>query len=159
MTNLPEANSGRSRQRAVMSHSETLSRLIVGGRRIDMIRWVLRRAIDKFEREWNYDASYIRDMIDASPRAAWLFSRVTALGQFRRDLPIEAWCAAGITAVRLEDCGPCTQLGVAMAERAGVSPAVLRAVLADDAAAMPPDVALVWKFTRATLAHDAAADG
>ena len=48
--------------------------------------------------------------------------------------------------------------GVTMAERAGVSPAVLRAVLADDPDAMPPDVALVWKFTRATLAHDAAAD-
>jgi hypothetical protein len=123
-----------------------------------MIKWALRRAIDKFERDWNYDASYMRDVIDASPRAAWLFSRVTALGQFRRDLPIEAWCAAGITAVRDEDCGPCTQLGVTMAERAGVSPAVLRAVLADNPDAMPPDVALVWKFTRATLAHDAAAD-
>ena len=97
-----------------------------------MIRWALRKAIDRFERDWNYDASYMRDVIDASPRAAWLFSRVTALGQFRRDLPIEAWCAAGITAVRNEDCGPCTQLGVAMAERAGVSPAVLRAVLADN---------------------------
>jgi hypothetical protein len=35
---------------------------------------------------------------------------------------------------------------------------VLRAVLTDDPDAMPPDVALVWKFTRATLAHDAAAD-
>jgi hypothetical protein len=45
-----------------------------------------------------------------------------------------------------------------MAERAGVRPAVLRAVLADNPDAMPPDVALVWKFTRATLAHDAAAD-
>jgi len=45
-----------------------------------------------------------------------------------------------------------------MAERSGVSPAVLRAVLADDPAAMPPDVALSWKFTRATLAHDASAD-
>jgi len=45
-----------------------------------------------------------------------------------------------------------------MAERAGVSPAVLRAVLCDNPDAMPPDVALVWKFTRATLAHDAAAD-
>jgi hypothetical protein len=45
-----------------------------------------------------------------------------------------------------------------MAERAGVSPAVLRAMLADDPAAMPPDVALVWRFTRATLAHDPAAD-
>ena len=45
-----------------------------------------------------------------------------------------------------------------MAERAGVSPSVLRAVLADNPDAMPPDVALVWKFTRATLAHDPAAD-
>ncbi len=122
-----------------------------------MIRWALRRAIGKFERKWNYDAGYMRDIIDASPRAAWLFSRVTALGQFRRDLPVEAWCAAGITALRHEDCGPCTQLGVTMSERAGVPPGVLRALLADDSDAMPPDVALVWKFTRATLAHDASA--
>ena len=123
-----------------------------------MIKWALRRWLDKFERDWNYDASYMRGMVDVSPRAAWLFARVTALGRFRRDLPIEAWCAAGITAVRHEDCGPCTQLAVTMAERAGVSSADLRAMLADDPAAMPPDVALVWRFTRATLAHDAAAD-
>lgn len=123
-----------------------------------MIKWVLRRAIGKFEREWNYDATYVRDMIDASPRAAWLFARATAIGQFRRDVPIDAWCAAGITAVRHEDCGPCTQLGVQMAERAGVGPDVLRAVLSDNPEAMPPDVALAWRFTRATLAHDAAAD-
>src|SRR5215467_4487139 len=127
-------------------------------RRSDMIKWALRRWLRKFEQEWNYDASYMRDMIEASPRAAWLFSRAAALGQFRVDLPIDAWCAAGITAVRHEDCGPCTQLGISMAERAGVSPVVLRAVLADNPDAMPPDVALVWKFTRATLAHDAAAD-
>ena len=63
-----------------------------------------------------------------------------------------------ITAVRHEDCGPCTQLAVTMAERAGVSPAILRALLADHSHAMPPEVALVWNFTRATLAHDAAAD-
>jgi len=123
-----------------------------------MMKWLLKRAIDRFEREWKYDGSYIRDVIDASPRAAWLFSRAAALGQFRRDVPLEPWYAAGITAVRHEDCGPCTQLGVAMAERAGVSPEVLRAVLADNPDAMPPDVALAWKFTRATLAHDSAAD-
>ena len=35
-----------------------------------MVKWVLRRAIDKFERDWNYDASYMRDIIDASPRVA-----------------------------------------------------------------------------------------
>jgi hypothetical protein len=123
-----------------------------------MIKWPLQRAIDKFEREWKYDAGYVREIIDVSPRAAWLFSRAAALGKFRRDIPLDAWSAAGITAVRHEDCGPCTQLGVAMAERAGVKPAVLRAVLADNPEAMPPDVALVWRFTRATLAHDVSAD-
>lgn len=123
-----------------------------------MVKWTMRRAIGKFERDWNYDASYMRELIEVSPRAAWLFSRAAALGQFRRDIPIEVWCAAGITAVRHEDCGPCTQLGVNMAERAGVSASVLRAVLGDDPDAMPPDVALAWKFTRATLAHDPAAD-
>ena len=123
-----------------------------------MVRWALHKAITKFERAWNYDASYMHEMIDVSPRAAWLFSRVTALGQFRRDIPIDAWCAAGITAVRHEDCGPCTQLAVTMAERAGVSTAILDALFADKPEAMPADVALVWNFTRATLAHDAAAD-
>ena len=123
-----------------------------------MMRWALHKMVSRFERDWHYDAGYMHDMIDASPRAAWLFSRVTALGRFRRDIPIDAWCVAGITAVRHEDCGPCTQLYVTMAERAGVNAAVLRAVLADTPDAMPPDVALVWRFTRATLAHEGAAD-
>jgi len=26
-----------------------------------MIKWALREAIDKFERDWNYDAGYMRD--------------------------------------------------------------------------------------------------
>jgi hypothetical protein len=123
-----------------------------------MIRWFLRKGVRKFERDWNYDAAYMHDLIDASPRAAWMFSRAAALGQFRRNIPLEPWFAAGITSVRSEDCGPCTQLGVQMAERSGVRPEVLRAVLTDNVAAMPPDVALVWKFTRATLAHDVSAN-
>ncbi|MDR3702364.1 MAG: hypothetical protein P4L56_22140 [Candidatus Sulfopaludibacter sp.] len=39
-----------------------------------------------------------------------------------------------------------------------MSPTVLRPVLADNPDAMPADVRLAWKFTRTTLAHDAAAD-
>jgi hypothetical protein len=123
-----------------------------------MVKWLMRRGIRAFERKWDYDAGYLHEMIEASPRAAWLFARAAGIGRYRRDIPIEAWSVAGITAVRQEDCGPCTQLGVSMAERAGVSPDVLRAVLRDDPDAMPTDVALVWRFTRATLAHDVAAD-
>jgi hypothetical protein len=123
-----------------------------------MMKWLMRRGITAFERQWDYDASYLHEIIDASPRAAWMFSRAAAIGKYRKDVPIAAWATAAITAVRREDCGPCTQLGVSMAERSGVDPSVLRAVLADDPSAMPDDVALAWRFTRATLDHDPAAD-
>lgn len=123
-----------------------------------MVKWLMRRGIAAFERQWNYDASYVREIIDASPAAAWMFSRAAAIGKYRKDVPLAAWAAAGITAVRHEDCGPCTQLGVSMAERAGVDPKVLRAVLMEDPAAMPDDVALAWRFTRATIDHDPSAD-
>ncbi len=123
-----------------------------------MLRWLLRRTVSAFERQWNYDASYLREMIDISPRAAWRFVNATRLGTYCRDVPIEAWCTVGITAVRSEDCGPCTQLATAMAERRGVAPEILRAVLKEDVSAMPDDVALAWRFTKATLAHDASAD-
>ena len=123
-----------------------------------MLRWLFRRATRSFERQWNYDAGYLRDIIDASPRAAWRFMNATRLGNYRRDAPIEAVVAAGSTAVRSEDCGPCTQLGTAMAERQGIRPEVLRAILKDDVNAMPDDVALAWRFTKAVLAHDPAAD-
>lgn len=123
-----------------------------------MMRWLFRRMVAGFERQWGYDARYLREIIDVSPWAAWRFMGAARLGSYHRDVPLEALMAAGITAVRTEDCGPCTQLGVAMAERRGVSPDVLRAVVRDDVAAMPDDVALAWRFTKAVLAHDPAAD-
>ena len=82
-----------------------------------MIRWLLRKAMDRFERTWHDDSRHLRDIIDASPRAAWLFSRISSLGQFRRDLS-----------------------------------------LAEHVEAMPAHVALLWRFTRATLARDPIAD-
>ena len=123
-----------------------------------MMKWLMNRAIAAFERQWNYDASYVHEIIDASPRAAWMFSRAANIGKYREDVPPAAWAAAAITAVRSEDCGPCTQLGVSMAERSGIDPKVLRAILQEDAAAMPDDAALAWRFTRAALDHDPSAD-
>lgn len=123
-----------------------------------MIKWLLHRAVRGFERQWDYDASYLHEMVNIDPRAAWMFQRAAGLGKYRRNAPVEALATAGITAVKNEDCGPCTQLAVAMAERAGVDPRALRAVLTESPAQMPPNVALAWRFTRATLDHDPLAD-
>jgi len=60
-----------------MSHSEALYRLTVADTRSDMIRWALRRAIDRIE--CNHDATNLRDMIEARPRGAGTALRVADL--------------------------------------------------------------------------------
>ena len=37
-----------------------------------MVKWLMRRGVAAFERQWNYDASYLHEMVEISPRAAWL---------------------------------------------------------------------------------------
>ena len=76
------------------------------------------------------------------------FGKLQAIGRYRKDVPPAAWSAAGIVSVMSEDCGPCTQLAIDMAERGGVDPAVLRAIVARDVAAMPDEVALVVALHR-----------
>jgi hypothetical protein len=123
-----------------------------------MLKWFLRRQIAAFERTWNYDASYIREMIDADPRAMMVFGKVQGLNKYRKDVPLAAYCAAGLVVVMAEDCGPCTQLGIDMAQREGVDAAILRAIVARDYAAMPEEIALAVHFTEATLRHAPEAD-
>jgi hypothetical protein len=124
----------------------------------NMLRWFLRRQIAAFERTWGYDAGYIRDLIDVDPRAFLAFGKVAGIAHYRKDIPAAAHYAAKITAVMAEDCGPCTQLGINMAEREGIDPAVLRAVVARDFGAMPYEVALAARFAEMTLRHAPQAD-
>ena len=44
-----------------------------------MIRWILRRSIDQFERDWNNETTRRHNTIDANRLAAWLVSRVIHL--------------------------------------------------------------------------------
>ena len=119
-----------------------------------MLGWLVRRKLRAFERDFDYDMTYARDMYDASPRAFWKFSRILGLSEHREDVPIDAWFAAKLAATLAEDCGPCTQLVVTMAERRGVVPATLRAILAGDPKSMSPEAALGYGFANAVLARD-----
>jgi hypothetical protein len=130
----------------------------IGERRSTMIKWFLQRWIGKFERDWNYDAGYLRDVLDADPRALSAFGKIAAISNYRKDVPPAVYCAAGIVGSMSEDCGPCTQLGIDMAQRQGVDPAVLRAIVARDFTAMPYEVALALRFAEASLHHAPEAD-
>lgn len=118
-----------------------------------MLRFVLSRFIDAFEKDYAYDASYMRHLLRTSPLSFAKFSILPGLAD-RKAAPAAAMAAAGIAGTIQEDCGPCTQISVDIAARAGVKPEVLRAILAGDEVAMGETAALVWRFARASLARD-----
>lgn len=123
-----------------------------------MLKWLIRRRLTAFEREFDYDTSYVRDILDADLRAAMAFNKFQAMAQYRRAAPAEALAAAGLVATLTEDCGPCTQLGVTMAERGGVPAPLLRAIIAGDESGMNDTARIAYRFAKATLAHDPVAD-
>jgi hypothetical protein len=124
-----------------------------------MLKALIHKRLDAYEREYGYDVSYVREILDADLAA---FRRVFALTAFSAyapsDVPAEAQFAAKITGTLTEDCGPCTQLMVTQAERAGVAPDTIRAVVRGDLASLGPDARLAVLFARAVLAHDPEAD-
>jgi hypothetical protein len=122
-----------------------------------MIGWLMRRRIRAFERDFHYDAGYLHDVLDADAGAFMRLNGLFGLARWRRGVPAAPWHAAKLVAAMAEDCGPCAQLVIDMAERDGVAADVLRAVVAGDRAALPEDVRLVRDYCLAVLAHDPAA--
>jgi hypothetical protein len=127
-------------------------------RSMPMLTWFMKRRLDAFERNTGYDVTYVREMLDADVKAVMALFKVQGLARYRKDVPREPWYAAALVGVLAEDCGPCTQLGITMAEREGVNPDTLRAIVAGDLRAMPDDVVVAYRFAKASLAHNPAAD-
>jgi hypothetical protein len=123
-----------------------------------MMKWLIRNRLNAFERKYGYDVTYMRELLDADFRAFLAFARATKIGDYRRDLPREVYWAAKLVGIVSEDCGPCTQLCVALALADGVDAGALSAVLADDRARMSAEVVLGVEFSRATIAHAPEAD-
>jgi hypothetical protein len=97
-----------------------------------MLKAWLHGAIRKFERQFGYDGGYMHEIVEASPTAGFKFALGTLVSQHREGVPKEAWYAAKLAAALSEDCGPCTQLVVDMAAKAGLSPLALAALIRGD---------------------------
>jgi hypothetical protein len=119
----------------------------------NLLKGLMRSRMRAFERKFDYDMSYVHDMLEISPQATLKFARVMALSQHCEDAPMAAWYAAKLVGTLHEDCGPCTQLMADMAARAGVGDSDVRAILRGDAAAMSAEAALGYNYARAALQH------
>ncbi len=123
-----------------------------------MLTWLIRRRLAAFERHYAYDMSYARELLAADRRAFLAFARVQAITAYRRDVPLDVYCAAALTASVAADCGPCTQLGVLFALREGLPAATAAKILEGDDAAMTEPSRLGARFARAVLARCGDAD-
>lgn len=120
-----------------------------------MLTWIAKRYLDKFERDWNYDVDYLRDVLaQGGLEALAPMNGLPKMQKYRRDVPLDVYYTAALLATRHGDCGPCLQLGTRMALRAGVSADVIHAVLSGDQDAMSNSVRLAYDFTKAVLARD-----
>ena len=116
-----------------------------------MLSWILGRKLYQFEKSFEYDMSYAREILSISPKALIAYFKATSIGNYRHNVPTEAWFAATLVAIAYEDCGPCTQLGVTMARRAGVDAELVERLVAGDFEALPAHVAVTARFALASL--------
>lgn len=119
-----------------------------------MLKTFMKRRMRAFGAAFGYDADYLVQMIDADTDAGFALAGLSKATGYKADAPKAAWYAAKIVAAMSEDCGPCTQLAVDMASRAGVAPEELRAIVAGDLAKLSAEASLGYRFAKAVLAHD-----
>jgi len=119
-----------------------------------MLKTFMKRRMRAFGAAFGYNTEYLVQMIDADTDAGFALAGLSKAAGYKADAPKAAWYAAKIVSAMSEDCGPCTQLAVNMAARAGVAADDLRAIVAGDLAKMSAEAALGYRFAQAVLAHD-----
>ncbi|NTS77049.1 hypothetical protein HR060_09205 [Catenovulum sp. SM1970] len=123
-----------------------------------MLKFILNKLINSMQHRYDYDAQYMQDMLSADTRAFIKYLAFQMMASHKANLSAEQLFAAKIRTIIRDDCGPCTQLMVQMAQEAGVKDSMLAADIALDMNNLPEDIALIVNFTEACLNREPLAD-
>lgn len=121
-----------------------------------MLKWFVKKQLASFSRRWGYDTGYVGEIVDEAGVGAIVpLQALGKLGSYRKNVSLDAYYGAALTAGKAADCGPCLQLGVSMAEAAGVDGPTIRAILAGTYGDLSNDAMLGVKLALGTVARDA----
>jgi alkylhydroperoxidase family enzyme len=123
-----------------------------------MLRRVILGKVASAERELGSNLDYVREIVRTSLRAFLRFTKLLAVAEYRRTLPIDVSAVARLVATHDADCGTCLQLEVDRARKAGVGASVVRAVLDDRPDDLPASLAEVHRFATAVVRSTGAED-
>jgi len=88
-----------------------------------------RSEIDEFETRYQYNCTYLRELLTFSPDGYAKFAAFQPLASHREKLEPETYWIAKLAAMQVEDCGECLQLNVRFALEHNVSQEIIEAVL------------------------------
>jgi alkylhydroperoxidase family enzyme len=88
-----------------------------------------RKMLQGFGRHYDYDVSYLEELLDTSADAFRAFEAAMPMARVKKVAPTEAVFIAKIAAMRAQDCGPCTELTLKMAREAGLAEPVIQGAL------------------------------
>lgn len=115
-----------------------------------MLAWIVERLLRKQERQLGEPLGYLRKLYRLSPAGFWKFGAIGPLAHHRRAAPATPYFVARLTAARLGGCAECMSTVAGLARTEGVSEALIEAAL-HRPEALPPDLALVSRFTEAVV--------
>ncbi|MCA9015808.1 MAG: carboxymuconolactone decarboxylase family protein [Planctomycetaceae bacterium] len=87
------------------------------------------KEIDEFETHYQYDSTYLRELLAFSPDAYEKFAAFKPLASHQEKLEPESYWIAKLAAMQVEDCGACLQLNVRFALENQVPREIIEAVL------------------------------
>lgn len=85
--------------------------------------------IDQFESHYQYDGTYMRELLEFTPEGFIKFDHFMPLASHQGTLDPETYWIAKLAAMQVEDCGDCLQLNIRMALENNVSKQVIESVL------------------------------
>lgn len=86
--------------------------------------------IEDFEAHYQYDAGFMKEMVQHAPNAYDHFQQFLPMARHREQLPLEVYWIAKLAAMMVEDCGACLQLNVRMAREQEVGVDLIQSTLA-----------------------------
>lgn len=114
-----------------------------------MIAAFLKRRLNRFARHYDYDVTYLKNIVDIDRSGGFRLALISPFTGYRFGIPADIYFAAKIRAVRQADCGPCLRLAFQMAQEAGVPRVRLQPVVG--MGDPDPDIALVIAYADAVL--------
>lgn len=107
------------------------------------------KMIESYKKEYNYDTTYMEEMLRVSPKSYEVFENFLPMAGFSNKASVEVINVARITAIINEDCGTCAQLYVDLAIQAGLNKEIAKEIVYNEGKNLPTDLKSLYDFTLA----------